>query len=65
MNLLILFFAATLVLSTVIPLSRSPIWWVRVLDFPRLQLLFLAGATLALSIVYSDTEDAPFDKAEN
>ncbi len=33
---------ALLVLATIIPLSRQPYWWIRGLDFPRLQLLVVA-----------------------
>ena len=54
MNLLILVLTGTLVLSTIIPLSRSPRWWIRVLDFPRLQLLFLASIPLALGFFYGE-----------
>jgi endonuclease/exonuclease/phosphatase (EEP) superfamily protein YafD len=31
-----------LVILTLVPLSRNPVWWVRSLDFPRLQLFLLA-----------------------
>lgn len=36
---------AVIVLMTMLPLSRSPRWWIRGLDFPRLQIAF-AGVLL-------------------
>lgn len=50
-----LILAGVLALATVIPLSRSRRWWVRTLDFPRLQLLFLASATLLIASVVGET----------
>lgn len=48
-----IWFGATLVLvaMTLLPLSRITAWWVRGLDFPRLQLSALALALLAAGIV--------------
>lgn len=40
-------FTILLVLATVLPLSGSPKWWIRGLDFPRLQLAALGMALLA------------------
>lgn len=42
---------AVLVLATLLPLSRITAWWVRGLDFPRLQLSALAGILLGVGIV--------------
>jgi len=42
---------AVMVLLTMIPLSHSKVWWVRVLDFPRLQLFALTAALLAVDLV--------------
>jgi endonuclease/exonuclease/phosphatase (EEP) superfamily protein YafD len=39
--------AAVAILATVIPLSRADAWWVRALDFPRLQIGALALVALA------------------
>ncbi|MDQ8204732.1 endonuclease/exonuclease/phosphatase family protein [Pelagicoccus sp. SDUM812003] len=36
-----------LVIATVIPLIRSDSWWIRILDFPRIQIAVLMGLTLA------------------
>jgi len=41
---------ATLLLLTLMPLSHSKIWWVRALDFPRLQLFAMAAALLAVDL---------------
>ncbi len=41
-----------LFLLTVLPLSRSEVWWVRGLDFPRLQLASLAAALFVLHLIY-------------
>lgn len=42
MNFIFLISALVLLTTTVLPLSRKQRWWVRVLDFPRLQLLVAA-----------------------
>ncbi len=43
-----LFAALTLALvaATLLPLSRSGAWWIRIFDFPRLQLLLLSAGVL-------------------
>ncbi len=43
-----------LVVMTALPLSRSEIWWVRALDFPRLQLAVLALLLLVAEIAVLD-----------
>ena len=40
--------AVALVIATVLPLFRSSEWWVRMFDFPRMQIAVAAVATLAL-----------------
>jgi endonuclease/exonuclease/phosphatase (EEP) superfamily protein YafD len=47
---------ATLLLAvmTALPISRSEVWWVRALDFPRLQLAALALVLLAVELVALD-----------
>ncbi len=40
-----------LALLTLAPLSRKPHWWIRGLDFPRLQLLALAAALATLYLI--------------
>ncbi|MFO7799808.1 hypothetical protein [Rhodohalobacter sp.] len=36
-----------LVFSTAIPLLRSNVWWIRIFDFPRIQIALLIVLTLA------------------
>lgn len=38
--------ALALVYATAIPLVRSDAWWIRIFDFPRLQILVVIGVTL-------------------
>lgn len=54
MNVLVLLFSATLLVATVIPLSRSSNWWIRVWDFPRLQLSLLALISLFFAAFFLD-----------
>lgn len=48
----LLFYAFLLVLATLLPLFRSSAWWVRVFDFPRIQLavLILVAFCLVVSL---------------
>jgi len=39
---------------TALPLSRSEIWWVRALDFPRLQIAVMALLLLLVEITVLD-----------
>jgi endonuclease/exonuclease/phosphatase (EEP) superfamily protein YafD len=48
--------AAAGVLATALPLSRSTQWWVRVLDFPRAQILLVLAAALAILLAASAVE---------
>lgn len=49
MSYLLLCVAFLLLLATLIPLSKQSFWWVRILDFPRLQIAVLSAA-VALSL---------------
>jgi len=40
-----------MLLLTMVPLSHSKVWWVRALDFPRLQLFAMTAALLAVDLV--------------
>jgi endonuclease/exonuclease/phosphatase (EEP) superfamily protein YafD len=42
---------AVMLLLTLVPLSHSKAWWVRTLDFPRLQLCAITAALLAVDLV--------------
>ena len=48
--LLVIGFA--MVAATVLPLSRSEAWWVRVFDFPRVQISVVAAAA---AVAYAAT----------
>ena len=39
--------ALTLIVFTAMPLIRSDAWWIRIFDFPRIQIALLIGLTLA------------------
>ena len=43
-----------LALLTLLPLWRFEAWWVRGLDFPRLQLAVLAGVIVTLQLLFTD-----------
>jgi len=43
---------ALLLLATLLPLSRSPRWWVRALDFPRLQIATAGALLLAAELLW-------------
>lgn len=43
-----------LVLATLLPLSRSTHWWIRDLDFPRLQIAAVGAALLAAELFFLD-----------
>jgi endonuclease/exonuclease/phosphatase (EEP) superfamily protein YafD len=45
--------AAFLIIATLLPLVREQAWWIRVFDFPRLQVTAAAGLTVVLYGVYS------------
>jgi endonuclease/exonuclease/phosphatase (EEP) superfamily protein YafD len=41
-----------MIIATVMPLLRSEVWWIRVFDFPRLQIAFAIAAVLAAYIIF-------------
>lgn len=45
---------ALILIATLLPLSRATRWWIRDLDFPRLQLAILAVGVLAAQCVFLD-----------
>ena len=47
---------AVLVALTVLPISRSPSWWVRIPEFPRLQWFALSAVLLLLSLLVPDID---------
>jgi endonuclease/exonuclease/phosphatase (EEP) superfamily protein YafD len=50
---ILLFLGAVVVLATALPLLRTEAWWVRIFDFPRVQILFLGAVVLALYALVS------------
>jgi endonuclease/exonuclease/phosphatase (EEP) superfamily protein YafD len=48
---------ALIVLATLLPLLRNPVWWIRDWDFPRLQLAILSLAVLAGQLAFLGWED--------
>ena len=48
---------ALIVFATLLPLSRRTEWWIRDLDFPRLQLAVAASAILALEFLFLDLSE--------
>lgn len=49
---------ALILLATLLPFSKASGWWVRDLDFPRLQIAFVALATLVAELSLLDLGDA-------
>lgn len=43
-----------MIAATALPLLRATAWWIRVFDFPRLQITFFAAASLAVYLVSWD-----------
>lgn len=52
MKLLLIAIGALMVAATVLPLLRKDAWWIRIFDFPRLQITFLLAATLVAYLVF-------------
>ena len=48
---------ALLVIATLVPLSRRTGWWIRDLDFPRLQLAVAASALLVVQLLFLDLSE--------
>lgn len=42
---------AAMIVATALPLVRKKDWWIRIFDFPRLQILILAAAALVVFLV--------------
>ena len=43
-------------LATVLPMIKTSLWWIRVFDFPRIQISFLIGLAIVLVFFYVDFE---------
>ena len=49
---------ALLLLATLLPLSHKTLWWIRDLDFPRLQVAVFAVLLLAAQVAFLDLEES-------
>ena len=58
LNILLVIASGVLVAMTLLPLSRHPHWFIRGMDFPRLQLASLAVALILLQLIFLDLTDA-------
>jgi endonuclease/exonuclease/phosphatase (EEP) superfamily protein YafD len=47
MEIVLIAIGLVMIAATVLPLFRSPSWWIRIFDFPRIQVTILTAATLA------------------
>ena len=47
------------IVGTLIPLLRAEVWWIRLFDFPRLQITFVAAVVLAAYLLFIRDFDAP------
>jgi endonuclease/exonuclease/phosphatase (EEP) superfamily protein YafD len=43
---------AAMIVATALPLVRANAWWIRVFDFPRLQVTFIAAGTLLVFLAF-------------
>ncbi len=54
MRILILIFCTIVLISTGLPLINSAAWWIRILDFPRIQIAFLTLLAIILATIFLD-----------
>ena len=52
------FFGAMMIVATALPLLRRNAWWIRMFDFPRLQIMLICAATLAIFLASWDRSSA-------
>lgn len=50
--------ALAVIMATLLPFSRSAVWWIRTLDFPRIQIALIGAAVLATDVAFR-TEAGP------
>ncbi|MDX1541123.1 MAG: endonuclease/exonuclease/phosphatase family protein [Geminicoccaceae bacterium] len=48
--------AVVLIAATLIPLSQSPRWWIRLFDYPRAQIAALGIATLLVLLIFDELD---------
>lgn len=54
MRTLTLLLCALVIIVTGLPLIDSPLWWIRIFDFPRIQIAVLTFVALILAFIYVD-----------
>lgn len=54
MRILTIILCAVVLLATGLPLSNSEAWWIRIFDFPRIQIAVLTLLAIILAYVYLD-----------
>lgn len=47
-SIFVIFLVATLLAVTILPITDSKLWWIRAMDFPRLQLIVIAAVIAVL-----------------
>jgi endonuclease/exonuclease/phosphatase (EEP) superfamily protein YafD len=48
----------SMIVATVVPLVRKGAWWIRIFDFPRLQILLIGAATLVVWLAAAERSSA-------
>ncbi|MEX0966149.1 MAG: endonuclease/exonuclease/phosphatase family protein [Bacteroidia bacterium] len=56
MKTLLLVLASLLVIASFIPLLRNEEWWIRIFDFPRIQIVFFSVLTITAFFIFFDTD---------
>ena len=49
-----------MIAATVLPLFRSPSWWIRIFDFPRIQITILTATTL-VAYLFARRDSTPLE----
>ena len=55
MQIILICVSAFLLLATLLPLIQREAWWIRIFDFPRLQVMVVALATLLIYVLCCDS----------
>ncbi|ADJ28180.1 endonuclease/exonuclease/phosphatase family protein [Nitrosococcus watsonii] len=57
MKIILIILALVLIIATLTPLIRQSAWWIRVFDFPRLQILIMGLVVLAAFFFFWDVQN--------
>jgi endonuclease/exonuclease/phosphatase (EEP) superfamily protein YafD len=52
-------FGSVMILFSLLPLIKSPLWWIRILDFPRVQVAFFSAACLGAYFYFFPPDSTP------